>query len=179
MTVFYVKGSYYELTLYMDLWKNEIVSHSLSACRADRMAYISRLKDLLELKKQHPEYCMILHSDQGSVYASRAYNELLSCTLSRRSMSRSGTLTDNAAKSVNGWIKTEVFTDLHVTAEKPVREQIGEYITFSNEEKPAYCFAYLTPSTRRDQPPPQAVCLNIRRRESLYCLSDGEIESSI
>lgn len=63
MTAFYVKGVYYELTLYMDLWKNEIVSHSLSSKHGDRMTYISGLRDLLELKKQHPEYRMILHSD--------------------------------------------------------------------------------------------------------------------
>ena len=75
MTAFYVKGVYYELTLYMDLWKNEIVSHSLSSKRGDRMTYISGLRDLLELKKQHPECRMILHSDQGAVYASKAFNE--------------------------------------------------------------------------------------------------------
>lgn len=75
MTAFYVKGVYYELTLYMDLWNNEIVSHSLSSKRGDRMTYISGLRDLLELKKQHPEYRMILHSDQGAVYASKAFNE--------------------------------------------------------------------------------------------------------
>lgn len=33
MTAFYVKGVYYELTLYMDLWNNEIVSHALSSKR--------------------------------------------------------------------------------------------------------------------------------------------------
>ena len=60
-----------------DLWNNEIVSHALLAKRVDRMTYISGLKDLLELKKAHPEYKMILNSDQGSVYASKAYNELL------------------------------------------------------------------------------------------------------
>ena len=58
MTAFYVNGIYYELTLYMDLWNNEIVSHALSAKRGDRMTYISGLKDLLELKKAHPEYKM-------------------------------------------------------------------------------------------------------------------------
>ena len=36
MTAFYVKGVYYELTLYMDLWNNEIVSHALSSKRGDR-----------------------------------------------------------------------------------------------------------------------------------------------
>ena len=47
------------------------------------MTYISGLKDLLELKKAHPEYKMILHSDQGSVYASKAYNELLPMYVNR------------------------------------------------------------------------------------------------
>lgn len=55
MTAFCVKGIYYELTLYMDLWNNEIVSHALSAKRGDRMTYISGLENLLELKKTHPE----------------------------------------------------------------------------------------------------------------------------
>ena len=63
MTAFYVKGTYYELTLYMDLWNDEIVSHSLSAKRGDRMTYISGLKDLIAWKEQHPEHQMILHTD--------------------------------------------------------------------------------------------------------------------
>ena len=77
MTAFRLKGIYYELTLYMDLWNNEILSHSLSAKRGDRMTYISGLHDLIELKKQHPEYRTVLHSDQGSVYASKNYNDQL------------------------------------------------------------------------------------------------------
>lgn len=76
MTAFYVKGTYYELTLYMDLWNNEIVIYSLSAKRGDRMTYISGLRDLIAWKEQHPEHQMILHTDQGSVYASKAYNDL-------------------------------------------------------------------------------------------------------
>ncbi len=35
MTAFWVHGIYYELTLYMDLWNNEIVAHALSAKRGD------------------------------------------------------------------------------------------------------------------------------------------------
>ena len=121
MTAFWVKGIYYELTLYMDLWNNEILSHSLSSKRGDRMTYISGLENLLEIKKQHPEYQMILHSDQGSVYASKAYNDLLPMYVVR-SMSRAGTPTDNSAmESINGWIKAELFMDFHVTGERPVQ----------------------------------------------------------
>lgn len=145
MTTFRVNGIYYELTLYMDLWNNEIVSHALSAKRGDRMTYISGLEDLLALKQKYPEYQMILHSDQGSVYSSKAFNDLLPMYVTR-SMSRAGTPTDNAAmEAVNGWIKAELFMDLHVTGQKPVNQEINEYINFFNEERPAYSLNYLTP----------------------------------
>ena len=152
MTAFYVKGVYHELTLYMDLWNNEIVSYSLSAKRGDRMTYISGLEDLIELKKQYPDYQTVLHSDQGSVYASKAYNELLPMYGFMRSMSRAGTPTDNAAmESINGWIKAELFMDLHVTGDRPVKEQIDGYIHFFNEERPAYSLGYLTPKQYRER----------------------------
>ncbi len=151
MTAFYVKGIYYELTLYMDLWNNEIVSHSLSAKRGDRMTYISGLQDLIEIKKLHPEYQTILHSDQGSVYASKSYNELLPMYGITRSMSRAGTPTDNAAmEAINGWIKAELFMDFHVTGQKPVSEEIDDYIIFFNEQRPAYSLGYLTPRQYRE-----------------------------
>lgn len=151
MTAFYVKGVYYELTLYMDLWNNEIVSHSLSSKRGDRMTYLSGLTDLLEIKKQHPDLEMILHSDQGSVYASKAFNDLLPMYGIRHSMSRAGTPTDNAAmEAINGWIKAELFMDFHVTGDKPIAEEIHDYINFFNEERPAYALNYLTPKEYRE-----------------------------
>ena len=114
------------------------------------MTYISGLEDLIKLKRQHPEYQMILHSDQGSVYASKSFNELLPMYGITRSMSRAGTPTDNAAmEAINGWIKAELFMDLHVTGEKPVQNEIDEYILFFNEQRPAYSLNYLTPKQYR------------------------------
>ena len=150
MTAFYVHGIYYELTFYMDLWNNEIVSHSLSSKRGDRMTYISGLNDLIELKKQFPECEMILHSDQGSVYASKNFNELLPMYNIIRSMSRAGTPTDNAAmESINGWVKSEIFTDFHIVGDN-VKDELDAYITFFNEERPAYSLGYLTPKQYRE-----------------------------
>lgn len=151
MTAFYVKGIYYELTLYMDLWNNEILTHSLSAKRGDRETYISGLKDLLAIKKRYPHLKMILHTDQGSVYASKEFNELLPAYGIQHSMSRAGTPTDNGAmESINGWMKAEMFTDLHVTGNRPVKEEVDEYITFFNEERPAYALNYMTPVQYRE-----------------------------
>lgn len=154
MTAFCVKGIYYELTLYMDLWNNEIISHSLSSKRGDRMTYISGLQDLIKVKKQHPEFHMILHSDRGSVYASKAFNELLPMYGITHSMSRPGTPTDNAAmEAINGWIKAELFLDFHVTGDSSVEKEIDDYILFFNEQRPAYSLNYLTPKQYRESIP--------------------------
>ena len=166
MTAFRIKGIYYELTLYMDLWNNEILSHSLSAKRGDRMTYISGLNDLIELKKQHPQYQMILHSDQGSVYASKNYNDLLGPCGIIHSMSRAGTPTDNAAmESINGWIKSELFTDFHLQGEN-IKDEMAAYIKFFNEERPAYSLGYLTPKQYKETytavQQPQIVCEKIQ-----------------
>ena len=151
MTAFYVKEIYYELTLYMDLWNNEIISHSLSSRRGDRMTYISGLNKLLDIKQQYPEIKTILHTDQGSVYASKSFNELLPLYNIVHSMSRAGTPTDNAAmEAINGWVKTEMFTDLHITSNETIENEIKEYITFFNEERPAYSLNYLTPKQYRE-----------------------------
>lgn len=154
MTAFCVKGIYYELTLYMDLWNNEIISHSLSSKRGDRMTYISGLQDLIKVKKQHPEFQMILHSDRGSVYASKAFNDLLPMYGITHSMSRPGTPTDNAAmEAINGWIKAELFLDFHVTGDSSVEKEIDDYILFFNEQRPAYSLNYLTPKQYRESIP--------------------------
>ena len=159
MTAFYVKGVYYELTLYMDLWNNEIVSHALSSRRGDRMTYISGLESLLALKQRFPEHEMILHSDQGSVYSSKKYNELLPMYNILRSMSRAGTPTDNAAmEAINGWIKAELFADFHVTGEREVSAEVDEYIAFFNEQRPAYSLNYLTPQQYRERYGPTVNC---------------------
>ena len=151
MTAFYLNGTYYELTFFMDLWNNEILTHALSQKKGDRMTYISGLEDLLDIKKQYPNLETILHTDQGSVYASKSFNELLPLYNIVHSMSRAGTPTDNAAiEAINGWIKAEIFTDFHVTSNENIRDEIAEYITFFNEQRPAYSLNYLTPKQYRE-----------------------------
>ena len=151
MTAFYLKGIYYELTLFMDIWNNEILAHSLSAKRGDRMTYIDGLNSLIDIKKRYPELEMVLHTDQGSVYSSKSFNELLPLYNITRSMSRAGTPTDNGAmEAINGWIKAEMFADFHVTSNENIHEEIDAYIKFFNEERPAYALNYLTPKQYRE-----------------------------
>ena len=40
--------------------------------------------------------------------------------------------------------------DFHVTGDRPVETEIDEYITFFNEQRPAYALNYLTPKQYRE-----------------------------
>ena len=115
------------------------------------MTYLSGLDNLIALKEQYPQYEMIFHSDQGVVYASKAFNELLPMYSITRSMSRTGTPMDNAAmESINGWTKAEIFRDFHVTGESPVEQEVAAYITFFNTARFAYSLKYLTPQQYKE-----------------------------
>ena len=151
MTAFYLNGIYYELTLFMDVWNNEILSYSLSKRRGDRMTYMSGLKGILDIKAQYPDMEMVLHTDQGSVYSSKSFNELLPLYNIIRSMSRAGTPTDNASmEAINGWMKAEMFSDFHITSNESIDREIDKYIMFFNEERPAYSLNYLTPKQYKE-----------------------------
>ena len=115
MTVLRIYGTKYELTFYLDLFNNEILSHSISEKRGDRTTYLDGLSELISIKDTYPDLEMILHTDQGSVYASKEFNDLLKGHNIIHSMSRAGTPTDNAhIEAINGWIKSELIKDLHI-----------------------------------------------------------------
>ena len=40
--------------------------------------------------------------------------------------------------------------DLHVTGDRPIQEEVDEYIAFFNELRPAYSLHYLTPKQYRE-----------------------------
>lgn len=151
MTAFWINDTYYELTLYMDLFNNEIVSYGLSSIKGDRNTYIDGLKELIEKKKEYKDLKTILHTDQGSVYSSKSYNELLPLYNITHSMSRAGTPTDNGAmESINGWLKEELFNDFKIKASNDPIKCIEVFIKFFNEERPSYSLNYLTPKQFKD-----------------------------
>ena len=151
MTAFSVDGIYFELTMYMDLWNNEILTYSLSRKRGDRMTYISGLNDLINIKKEYPDLEMVLHTDQGSVYSSKSFNELLPSYNIIHSMSRAGTPTDNGAmEAINGWMKTEMLMDFHIHSVETIEKDIKEFMVFFNEKRPAYSLNYLTPKQYKE-----------------------------
>lgn len=146
MTAFWANGKYWELTLYMDLYNNSIVSYAISPIKGDPKTYVEGLGKLLEKKKEYAGLGMILHSDQGAVYSSKSFNELLPTYDITRSMSRAGTPTDNGAmEAINGWLKDELCSDFSLNESEDVEESVRAYVEYFNERRPAFALGYLTP----------------------------------
>lgn len=152
MTAFGANKHYYELTLYMDLFNNEIVSYSLSGIKGNPNTYHEGLDKLIQKKDEaYRDLEMILHSDQGSVYASKKFNESLPIHNIIHSMSKPGTPTENGAiESINGWIKEELFIDFKINDSNDIYKSIDEYIYFFNNMRPQYALNYLTPKQFKD-----------------------------
>ena len=149
MTAMHIGYFYIEITFYFDVFTKEILTYRIGERRGDRMQYVGGLDDIVNMLKGCTEPT-VLHTDQGSVYASVAYNELIKDSLIVRSMSRAGKPTDNPVnESLNGWIKEELYADFHI-AECRSREDIANvikrYVKYYNNNRPCYAIGYNTPS---------------------------------
>ncbi|MCH3909016.1 MAG: IS3 family transposase [Bacilli bacterium] len=158
MTAFWAAGQYWELTLYMDLWDDEIVGWGLTSKKGDPSGYYIGLAMFLEAKKEkYMGLETIFHTDHGSVYSSKGYNEILQPYDITRTMSKPGTPTENGAmESINGWLKTELFMDFLIKESDDVAKQVANYVKYFNEGRPMCCLGYLTPKQYRDAHLPEA-----------------------
>lgn len=151
MTAFRLPTAYYEVTFYFDVFTKEILSWRLAERRGDRMQYIDGLRDVVELLDGAAEPA-ILHTDQGSVYASMAYNDLIRDKIIR-SMSRAGKPTDNPVnEALNGWVKEELMLDFHMArcnSRSQVADLLRRYVTFYNEQRPCFAIGYDIPARYR------------------------------
>ena len=147
MTCFYVGYYYYELTLYFDVFTKQIVAARFGRRRGDRMQYIDGLIDLLQLlDNENIVDPVVIHTDQGSVYSSLAYNELIKDRNINRSMSRPGKPTDNPVnESLNGWIKEELFIDFKMSESDNPEELVKRYIKYYNSQRPSWALNYDIP----------------------------------
>ena len=149
MTAFKVWYTYIEVTFYFDVFTKEILVYKIAERRGAREQYIDGLNDVIELLNDTKEP-VVLHTDQGSVYASIAYNELIKDTNIVRSMSRAGKPTDNPVnEALNGWIKEELIIDFEIEKcreKKDFQNVMEKYIKFYNEQRPCFAIGYDTPS---------------------------------
>ena len=152
MTTFRFWIYYFEVTFYFDVFTKEILTFKVAERRGSREQYIDGLADVKELLKGKTEPTVI-HTDQGSVYASKAYNELIKDTNIIRSMSRAGKPTDNPVnEALNGWIKEELLIDFRIDEcrnRDDFKETMSRYVDYYNNQRPCYALNYDTPVNYR------------------------------
>lgn len=116
--------------------------------RGAREQYVDGLKEVVTLLKGSSE-SVVLHTDQGSVYSSMAYNDLIKDTVIVRSMSRAGKPTDNPVnEALNGWIKEELMIDYRIDncrSRDQVRTVLENYMEYYNKQRPCFAIGYDTP----------------------------------
>ena len=97
MTMFKVGNTYWEWTILLDTFNNEILAHSVTSQAGSNRPYYHCLEELKKQidkeKSRRPK--VVLHTDQGAVYSSQAFCQAHHNYNILRSMSRGGTPTDN------------------------------------------------------------------------------------
>lgn len=148
MTVIKTENRSWEWTLLVDVFNNEIIAHSMSAVHGSNSPYYECLEKLKKISKKKEEQIplIVLHTDQGSVYSSRAFYESHKDYNIIRSMSRRATPTDNPViEALNGWIKNELYLDFDVYHAKDVPALLEKYVQYYNKERSVLVLNYKSP----------------------------------
>ena len=145
MTKLKNKGQSFEWTYILDTFNNEIIASALSTKIGDIKPYYDCLNQL-KAKIKGIAYPTIFHTDQGAVYSSRAFNQAHTHYNIIRSMSRSGTPTDNPIiEAINGWVKEELYYDFNSYKTNNMFQTIDQFIHHFNYDRPAFALHYKTP----------------------------------
>ena len=155
-TSFWFKKKKYDWTFYLDVFNNEIVGSDVrdSLNGNGVINHKEALNDMLKnkIKRGYENLETIVHTDQGAVYSSLSFNNIFNPYKVTRSMSRSGTPTDNPViESKNGWIKKEMYIDFDINNYNTVQEFIDDIVWDNNNYRPSYALKYKTPIEYRTQ----------------------------
>jgi transposase InsO family protein len=140
------------LAAILDLYSRAIVGWSMSKTLDCKLA-TDALHMALQSRGRGPE---ILHSDQGSTYATAAYRALLENQGIRQSMCRKGDCWDNAPmESFFHTLKTELVMHSDYRTREQARASIFDYVeVFYNRQRRHSSVRYQAPIAFEQQQPP-------------------------
>ena len=155
-TKLWFKRKPYDWTFYLDVFNNEIVGYDVRESMYGNgiLNHRNALTNMLntKIKRGYKDLDTIFHTDQGTVYSSMSFNNILSSFTITRSMSRAGTPTDNPViESKNGWLKKEMYIDFDINNYNTVYDFIDDIVYDNNYLRPSYALNYKTPIEYRTQ----------------------------
>jgi putative transposase len=145
ITYIWTSEGWLYLAIILDLFSRKIVGWSLG----DRINKELVMKALeMAIWRRRPAPCLLFHSDRGSQYCSKAFQEMLKKNAMICSMSRKGDCWDNSvAESFFGSLKTERVFDSSYSSREEARRDIVDYIEmFYNSRRRHSYLGYLSPA---------------------------------
>jgi putative transposase len=132
------------LAVLLDLYSRRIVGWAMSE-KQNRQLPIDAL--VMAIERRQPEPGLIHHTDQGTLYATAAYREILRRHHMLPSMSRKGDCYDNAvAESFFSGLKNELVWGRDFRTRSEARSAIFEWIeVFYNRERLHQTLDYVSP----------------------------------
>ena len=132
------------LAMILDLFSRQVIGWAMSTKNNTELVQYALTMAIWRRGKVKD---VIVHSDQGSTYASGGYQQQLSDNKLRCSMSRKGECLDNAvAESFFGTLKNELIYHEDYKTRAQARQSIFEYIEVFYNRKRRHAFLnYMTP----------------------------------
>jgi transposase InsO family protein len=145
ITYIWTREGWLYLTVFIDLFSRRVVGWSMDSRMKARL-----VTDALRMAlwQRRPEAGLIVHSDRGSQYASKAYRRLLKANSFIGSMSRKGDCWDNAvAESFFASLKKERVQWRHYQTRAEAQQDILDYIVmFYNSRRLHSTLDYTSPN---------------------------------
>ncbi len=138
------------LAVLIDLYSRAVVGWAMSE-RINAQWVTDAL--VISIWRRRPGKGLLVHSDQGSQYASELYQETLNANGFICSMSRKGNCWDNApSESFFHTLKTELVHHRRYQTRAEAKQEIFEYIeVFYNRQRLHSTIGYQTPSGYEEQ----------------------------
>ena len=133
------------LAMMLDLYSRQVIGWAMSD-RNNTQLVVGALQ--MAISHRDTKAPIIVHSDQGSTYASSDYQALLISHDMLPSMSRKGECHDNAvAESFFGTLKTELVDDADYRTREEAKQSLFEYIeVFYNRQRRHSYLGYVSPA---------------------------------
>ncbi|MBT2710790.1 IS3 family transposase [Pseudomonas sp. ISL-84] len=139
------------LSTIMDLYNNEIVAYKISTSQETHLV-LDTLREALEKRK--PAEGIMIHTDQGAVYTSYAFQNMAKENGMITSMSRKGNCHDNAViESFHSSLKSEGLKDQKRSSLSHCKlvDIVNQYMYYYNEIRIQAKLNYLSPIEYRGQ----------------------------
>ena len=144
ITHFQYRKTKYAFICFLDLFNNEILEWNVGT--EESMDFILLPLRRLLARERPAGSQLILHSDQGTQFASASYSYLLEQNGVTQSMSRVATPRDNAViESIFGWFKEFLRSDYFPGSAVPIRELLEKAVYDFNHIRPSHKLDYKTP----------------------------------